>query len=78
MKHPRTMVLLLVAALVSLFAIPAGATRPGIERFSYMAKGTGAQVAYVAPGFPDAMPEAGTPFVFQLMGFRKPGCSRSS
>jgi hypothetical protein len=73
MKHPRTIVLLLVAALVSLFAIPAGATRPGIERFSYMAKGTGAEVFYVAPGFPEIMPEPGKPFVFELMGFRKPG-----
>jgi hypothetical protein len=78
MKHPRTLVLLLVSALLSVFAIPAGATGPGVtgpgfERFSYMAKGTGAQVSYVAPGFPEVMPEPGTPFVFELSGFRKPG-----
>jgi hypothetical protein len=57
-----------------MFAVPAAAAQPVDHQHSSLTyRGIGAEAHWRIPGFPDAQPEIGEPYVFSLGGYRTPG-----
>jgi hypothetical protein len=63
----------LLAAVATVLAVPAGASPRDNYHESGMFQGVGAEVQWRSPGWPEVKPPVGEPAVVYLAGYRSPG-----